>query len=59
MTATTMTATNMFSEEGMTVNSLCVGRFLKSTPLVFHVFIVVAVMAYLVVVGLDHDGHKP
>ena len=44
MTATTMTATNVFSEDGMTVNSPRVWRFLKGTPLVFHVFITVAVM---------------
>ena len=34
----------MFPEDGMTVNSPWTGRFLKSTPLVFHVFIDVAVM---------------
>jgi len=38
-----MTATNMFSVDGMTVNSPWIWRFLKSTPLVFHVFIAVAV----------------
>jgi len=40
MAATTMMATNMFSEDVMTVN----WKFLKSTLLVFHVFFAVAIM---------------
>jgi len=55
MTLSTMTAPNMFSEDGMTVNSPCIWRFLKSTPLVFHVFIAVAIMVYLA----DQNGIEP
>jgi len=35
MMATTMTATNLFSEDGMTVSSPRIWRLIKSTPLVF------------------------
>jgi len=46
MTATTMTMTdtNMYSEDSMTVKSPRIWRFLKSMPLVFHAFIAVDAM---------------
>ena len=40
----TMTVTNLFSEDSTTMNSQWIWRFLKSTPLVFHVFIAAAIM---------------
>jgi len=43
-------ATTMFYEDGMTVNSPRIWQFLKRMPLVFHVFIAVAVMVYLVAI---------
>jgi len=48
MMATTITATNMFSENSMTVNF---DDFFKSTPLVFYVFTVVAVMVCVLGIG--------
>jgi len=55
MTATTMMATNLFFEGGMTVNYPWFWRFLKSTPLVFRLSIAVAVMVYLVAI-MVHTG---
>jgi len=57
MMATTMTATNMFSDDSMTVNSPRIWRFLKSVPLIFHVLIAVAIMVYHVAVMVcGHHG---
>ena len=56
----TITATNLFSEDSTTMNSQWIWRFLKSTPLVFHVFIAAAIMVYLVadmVCGHNGCGH--
>jgi len=39
-----------FSEDGVTVNSPWIWRFLRRTPLVFHGFIAVAVLVYVVAV---------
>ena len=39
-----------FLKDGMAVNSLWIWRFLKSMPLVFHIFIAVAVMVYIAAV---------
>jgi len=44
MMATTMKATNMFSERWYECGLPWIWRFPKSTPLVYHVFIAVAVM---------------
>ena len=72
MMATTMTATNnghdghnhddhkQFSEDGITVNLLWICQFLTSMPLVFHVFIAMVVMVYLVAVMVcGHHGIGP
>ena len=61
----TMTATNVFSADGMTMNSPWIWRFLQSMPLVFYVFIAVAIMVYLVAImvcgrhGCGHHGIGP
>ena len=49
-----MMATNVFSEDGMTVNSPRIWRFLKSTPLVLHVFIAAASRCH----GIDPNEAK-